>query len=82
MTRTELSSRLAELAAFTLNQPVGRFTDATAARDIPRWDSLNHVKLLISIEDEFDVQFGNADLQDPETWGRFVDMVERKLAAQ
>jgi acyl carrier protein len=82
MTRSELSSRLADLAAFTFNQPRGRFTESTKAADIPRWDSLNHVKLLIAIEEEFDLQFVAADLNDPETWGGFVDMIAAKLKAR
>jgi acyl carrier protein len=82
MPRSELSSRLAELAALAFNQPAGRFTDSTAAQDIPRWDSLNYVKLLISIEEEFDLEFANVDLNNPENWGQFVDMVARKRLAR
>lgn len=32
-------------------------TSTTAAKDIPEWDSLAQVKLLISLEEEFCVQF-------------------------
>jgi acyl carrier protein len=73
---------LAGLAAFAFNQPTSLFTDSLKATDIPRWDSLNHVKLLLTIEEEFDLQFTGADLKDPGNWGEFVDMVAAKLRAQ
>jgi acyl carrier protein len=82
MTRPELNSRLTGLAALAFNQPTGLFTDSLRATDIPRWDSLNHVKLLITIEEDLDLEFTGADLKDPGNWGEFVDMVAAKLQAR
>lgn len=82
MTRNQLNSRLADLAADVFEQPSAQFIDKLKASDVPLWDSLNHVKLLVSIEEEFGLRFGNADLHDPQHWGEFVDMIAAKLQAK
>ena len=82
MTREDLHERLAGLASSVFGCPPSLFTDATRAPAIPRWDSLNHVKLLVAIEDELDLRFTSTDLRDPNDWGEFVDMIAGKLAAR
>ena len=82
ITRDELRARLADLAADVFHQPAAQFTDDLKAVDVPLWDSLNHVKLLVFIEEAFGLRFGNADLHDPQNWGEFVDLIEAKLAAK
>jgi acyl carrier protein len=32
-------------------------TGNTSARDIPRWDSLTHIRLIAEVEEEFGVRF-------------------------
>ncbi len=36
--------------------------DETAAQDIPEWDSLNHIKLVLALEREFGVSFSSDDI--------------------
>jgi len=75
-----LRNRLAEIAAGVFGCTAARFTDRTTAADIPGWDSLNHVKLLVAIEEAFGVRFGVEDLADPADWAAFTDMVAARVA--
>lgn len=45
-------------------------TDGTTAADIPEWDSLAHVNLMFSVEQEFGVQFAGNQ------FGEFRDVGE------
>jgi acyl carrier protein len=56
--------------------------DATTAQDIPGWDSLTHINLIIEIEEEFDLKFTVDDIAGLRNVGEMVAMVERKLAAK
>jgi acyl carrier protein len=36
--------------------------DEMAAKDVPDWDSLAHVKLIIGLEEEFGIKFATSDI--------------------
>lgn len=56
--------------------------DATTAQDVPGWDSLTHINLIIEIEEEFDLKFSVDDIVGLKNVGEMVAMVERKIASK
>lgn len=46
---------LRSLLAQTLKVPADRITPDTAAADLPAWDSLAHVNLMMGLEQVFDI---------------------------
>ncbi|MBI3522159.1 MAG: acyl carrier protein [Chloroflexi bacterium] len=46
-------------------------SDTTSARDVPDWDSLAQVKLVIALEQEFDVRFSTTEIG---TWACVGDL--------
>ena len=55
---------------------VGRESNAATIED---WDSLAHINLVTSIEQEFGVKFALGELQDLKNVGDMADLVEVKL---
>lgn len=51
----------------------------TKAIDIPEWDSLNHIALVISIENYFKVRFTAKEIQDFENVGQMCEGVLKKI---
>ena len=51
------------------------------AKEVENWDSLSHVRLILSVEKEFDVSFSTAELSQFENVGQLADMIEGKLSA-
>ena len=47
---------LRDAIAQTLNVAPAEITPATRAGELPAWDSLGHVNLMMSIEQTFDIQ--------------------------
>ena len=47
-------------------------TNQTERRDVPNWDSFNYVNFIVSVEMEFGVQFGVADVENFQTVGDIV----------
>lgn len=52
-----IESRLYELIAKHFNKGIGEINPATSKDNIEDWDSLEHIKLILEIEDEFKVKF-------------------------
>jgi len=55
--------------------------DAMTARDVAEWDSLNHIRLMVSIEKAFRIHFTTAEVSGFPDVGRLVDAIAAKLSA-
>jgi len=49
----------------------------TTANDIDGWDSLTHIRLVISIEKAFNLRFTAAEISDLENVGEMVELIVR-----
>ena len=74
MNRDAVYSRLKEVFQDVFDKEVG-LTDATTAADVPGWDSLNHITLIGTIEDEFDIKFAMKDVVHMKNVGELVDKI-------
>jgi len=52
--------------------------EATSKADIPGWDSLTDVKLVIAIEEEFQTRFTTQEVGHVRTVGDFVEALARR----
>ena len=50
-----LFERVQDAVAATLKVPLKTITPATRDRDVPAWDSLGHVNLMMTLEQTFDI---------------------------
>ena len=72
------TSRLAGIFRTLFNDPGLELRDDLTARDVDGWDSLNHVNLMILIEDEFRVRFTTSEVSSLQDVGE----LKRLLAAK
>jgi acyl carrier protein len=56
-------------------------TRATTAADVPGWDSLAHVRLILAVQTAFKVKFSAAQVTKLKNVGDLVDLVEQKTGA-
>lgn len=57
-------------------------TDSTTAADVEGWDSLSHVTLMFSIEQEFNIQFRGNEFAQLSDVGELLLLIEKKLGDQ
>jgi acyl carrier protein len=50
----------------------------TSAADIPDWDSVNHIRLIVSIESEFRVRFAVNEIEQLKDVGDLVKLLQAK----
>lgn len=54
-------------------------TDDTVAADVEGWDSLSHVTLMFSIEQEYGIQFLGEEFAELGSVGELRQLIDRKL---
>jgi len=59
-----------------------QIADSTSAKDVPDWDSLAQVKLVIALEREFDVRFSTGELVAMRDVGDLKRSVRAKLESR
>lgn len=71
----EIRERLNKVFREVFNDDSIEIFDKMTARDIPDWDSLMHITLIVAIEKEFKVRFNAAQIGKLENVGEMVDLI-------
>ena len=50
-------NKIKNVMSIVFNVPSNEINDTAAVHQIVGWDSLNHIKLILAIEEEFDIKF-------------------------
>ncbi len=53
---------------------------ALSARDVPEWDSISHIRLVVAIEEEFAIRLTTAELTGLKNVGEMVVLIQAKAA--
>ena len=54
-------------------------TAELAARDVENWDSLSHVRLMVAIEEHFNIHFSSSEITSFKNVGDLAAAIEGKL---
>ena len=74
MNREEVYARLKEVFADVFDREIP-LSDTTTAADVDGWDSLTHITLIGTVEDEFDVKFPMKDVVHMKNVGDMVSLI-------
>jgi acyl carrier protein len=53
---------------------------AMSAKDVPEWDSMSHIRLVVAVEEEFAIKLSTAELAKLENVGQMVVLIRAKAA--
>jgi acyl carrier protein len=73
-----ISARLKKVILEALDLKEFDLQDATFAYQVPGWDSLNHVRVLASVEKEYNVHFKMAEVLRLKNIGDLQKLVDSK----
>jgi acyl carrier protein len=74
--------RIRHLAADLFNLPAERISSSSSAADIKAWDSLQHLNLVLAIEQEFQISLEPEDAERMKTIYDVAKQVEHKLTSR
>jgi acyl carrier protein len=79
MSREEVFSKLNEVFVSVFDDDNLRLTESMTAADYEPWDSLSHIRLIVSVEEAFRIRFASSEVAALRNVGDLVDSIERKL---
>jgi acyl carrier protein len=69
--------RLKRTICSALRIPEDLYSEELTAGDIPQWDSLGHLQVVMAVEQEFDVAFDVTDMLNAVSVSDFLDLLNR-----
>ena len=80
-TRNDLKARAQVIFRDVLGVPTLELTDEMVAKDVQNWDSLNHITLVMSLEESFGVKFSTREVMGWKNVGEMLDTLVARVAA-
>ncbi len=74
-----ISNELKSVILKQLNLDEFEMSDETVAPDVPGWDSLNHINIIVAIEEYFKVKFKSMEVLKLKSVGDLQKLVNLKL---
>ena len=79
MSREEIYKGLDEVFQDVFDDESIHVTDSTTADDIEDWDSLEHINLVVAIENKFGIKFNMNEVTSFKNVGEMVDIIVERV---
>ena len=79
MSREEVLEKLQEIIRDVFDDEDIVVTADTVAADVDGWDSLMHITLIGTVEDEFDIKFAMKDVVAMKNVGQMADLILEQI---
>jgi len=80
LTRDEIFKKLEPIFRDILDETELNLKDNLSALDIPKWDSLAHVNILVAIEIAYRIKFKTGEIEIMKNVGDLVTAIQKKQA--
>ena len=77
MNQAEIIAQLQTIFDNVFLEPVV-LTPEISARDVPEWDSLTHISLLVAVEKAFNVRFRVGEVENAKNVGEFASLIRKR----
>ncbi len=79
MSRDEVFSELNEVFQEVFDDEDIVVTEETTADDIEGWDSLEHINLIVAVEENFGMKFSMGEVSSMKNVGEMADIIMSKI---
>ncbi len=76
MTDQDILDRITEIVRDVVGDDSVVLTMDTAAQDVPGWDSMAHINIIVALEHEFHMKFKTASLEEAQNTGDLVRLIK------
>lgn len=74
-----MEEQLKEIMGDILNLDAGSVDGSTSKDNTASWDSLNHINLVVALEQEFGLLFDLQEIESMLSYDQILQVLERKL---
>jgi acyl carrier protein len=78
-TQETVLAEITDIARLVFEDPSLELTLQTSSDDVPRWDSLRHIALIVEAECRFDIRFRSNEIEELKSVGELVRLIQAKL---
>lgn len=78
MTETEIIARLQTIFDDIFLDPP-KLTPELSAKDVPEWDSLLQISLMLAVEKAFAIRFRVGEVERTKNIGEFAKLIEKRI---
>ena len=78
MDEAQIYSRLAEIFAGVFDEDTIQITPELSAKDVDGWDSLTHIRLILTVEKAFKIKFSTSEIGKLENVGDLVSLIKAR----
>ena len=72
-------TQLAEIVREVFDDETVELTEATTAKDVDGWDSLSHIRFIVTVEQRFKIKFTSREVENLRNLGDLLKAVNAKL---
>ena len=80
MEKNEIVSRLTPIFRDVFDNDALVVSEGMTAADVPTWDSLSNINMIIAVEKAFGVKFSIKDVRNLKNVGELLELIKRKAA--
>lgn len=78
MDEQQIYARLAEIFEDVFDEDSIKVTSELSAKDVDGWDSLTHIRLILTIEKAFKIKFSTSEIGKLENVGDLVTIIKAR----
>ena len=80
MEKNEIVSRLTPIFRDVFNDNALMVTEGMTADEVPTWDSLSNINMIVAVEKAFGVKFSIKEVRNLKNVGELLELIKRKAA--
>lgn len=81
MSQSGTYAALNEIFRDVFDDPAIEVAPEMSAKDVPEWDSFNHINIIVAAEMRFGIKFRAAEIDGLRNVGDFVALIDQKRQA-
>jgi acyl carrier protein len=79
MDEPQILARLTEIFRDVFDDDSIKIVPELSAKDVDGWDSLTHIRLILTIERAFKIKFSTSEIQHIQNAGDLVGLIEARV---
>lgn len=73
-----MNNKIKQIMSVILEVPIEDIEENSSPETIEKWDSLQHINLVSSLEEEFDIRFSDEEIMEMMNFGLIVYIIKQK----
>ena len=73
-----MKNKLFEVISKVMQVPIGEINEDSSPDTLEKWDSLKHINLILALEEEFNVQFTDAEIVEMVSVETIMEKLQRR----